>query len=46
MNGTEKNYKTDKTKIKKQCFLGTVSFFGGCDFGGLVLYLGFWGLDF
>ena len=35
-----------KTKIKKQCFLGTVSFFLGCDFGGLVLYLGFWGLDF
>ena len=40
MNGTENNDK----KIKKYCFLGTVSFFGG-DFGDLILYLGFWGLD-
>ena len=46
MNGTEKNYKTDKTKIKKQCFLGAVSCFWGCDFGGLILYLGFWDFDF
>ena len=46
MNGTEKNDKTDKRHKKKRCFLGTVSFFGGCDFRGLILYLGFWGLDF
>ena len=41
MNGTERNDKTDKTKIKKRCFLGTVSFFGG-----VILEVWFCILDF
>ena len=46
MNGTEKMIKLIKATKKNRCFLGTVSFLGGCDFRGLILYLGFWGLDF
>ena len=41
MNGTENNDKTKTNNI----FWGLFQFFLG-DFGGLILYLGFWGLDF